>query len=61
MSAKNLETVKNYFKYCVDGKDAERVSEYFDADVIVHRPDCDAPIHGPVSYTHLTLPTNREV
>jgi len=46
MSAKNLETVKNYFKYCVDGKDAERVSEYFDADVIVHRPDCDAPIHG---------------
>ncbi|MNZ77253.1 SnoaL-like polyketide cyclase [compost metagenome] len=46
MNSKNLDTVKNYFKYCVDGKDAERVCEYFDADVIVHRPDCDAPIHG---------------
>lgn len=46
MSAKNLETVKNYFKYCVDGKDVERVAEYFDTNVIVHRPDCDAPILG---------------
>ncbi|MBO2960745.1 ester cyclase [Burkholderia pseudomallei] len=46
MIAKNLEVVRNYFKYCVDGKDTERVVEYFDADVIVHRPDCDAPIHG---------------
>jgi len=46
VSAKNLEAVKKYFQYCVDGKDAERVHEYFDADVIVHRPDCDAPIRG---------------
>ncbi|WP_347169245.1 ester cyclase [Pseudomonas salmasensis] len=46
MSLKNLETVKNYFKHCVDGKDVERVSEYFDVDVVVHRPDCDAPIGG---------------
>ena len=46
MSAKNLETVNNYFKYCVDGKDVERVFEYFDANVIVHRPDCEAPIQG---------------
>jgi len=46
MSVKNLDTVKNYFKYCVDGKDAERVSEYFDDNVVVHRPDCEAPIGG---------------
>ncbi|PWU29659.1 polyketide cyclase [Pseudomonas sp. RW407] len=46
MSIKNLEAVKNYFKYCVDGKDVERVADYFAADVVVHRPDCDAPIRG---------------
>lgn len=46
MDSRNLETVKNYFKYCVDGKDTDRVFEYFDADVVVHRPDCDAPIRG---------------
>lgn len=46
MSVKNLDTVKNYFKYCVDGKDAERVYEYFDDNVVVHRPDCEAPIGG---------------
>jgi len=46
MNAKNLATVKNYFKYCVDGMDVNRVAEYFDANVIVHRPDCDAPIQG---------------
>lgn len=46
MKENNLETVKKYFKYCVDGKDALRVDEYFAKDVIIHRPDCDAPIHG---------------
>lgn len=46
MSVKNLDAVKDYFKYCVDGKNVERVSEYFDVDVVVHRPDCDAPIVG---------------
>lgn len=46
MGLNNLETVKRYFKYCVDGKDVERVDEYFDADVVVHRPDCAAPIQG---------------
>jgi len=46
MNVKNLDAVKSYFKYCVDGKDVERVSEYFDVDVVVHRPDCDAPIGG---------------
>ena len=46
MKENNLATVKKYFKYCVDGKDAQRVDEYFAKDVIIHRPDCDAPIHG---------------
>ena len=26
-----------------------------------HVPPADPPIQDPVSYTHLTLPTNREV
>ncbi|MDN7676475.1 ester cyclase [Burkholderia oklahomensis] len=46
MNKDNLDTVASYFKYCVDGKDADRVLEYFDANVVVHRPDCDAPIRG---------------
>lgn len=42
----NLETVKNYFKHCVDGKNVDRVDEYFAADVVVHRPDVPQPIVG---------------
>ncbi|MBB6290537.1 MULTISPECIES: ester cyclase [unclassified Pseudomonas] len=42
----NLELVKSYFKFCVDGKDVDRVSEFFANDVIVHRPDCVTPIVG---------------
>lgn len=26
----HLDVVKAYFKYCVDGKDVERVNEFFD-------------------------------
>ena len=43
---KNLETVKKYFSICVDGKDINRVSEFFADDVIVHRPDVSEPIVG---------------
>jgi SnoaL-like polyketide cyclase len=43
---KNLETVRNYFANCVDGKMVERVGEYFSADVVVHRPDVAEPIVG---------------
>ncbi|MBK5395938.1 ester cyclase [Pseudomonas sp. TH39(2020)] len=42
----NLDVVKNYFKFCVDGKDVDRVAEFFAEDVVVHRPDCIAPIVG---------------
>lgn len=42
----NIEVVKAYFKYCVDGKDVERVSEFFTEDVVIHRPDCPAPLVG---------------
>lgn len=55
MSNENLDTVKKYFKYCVDGKDVGRVSEYFDKDVVIHRPDCDAPIHGVESFKQALL------
>lgn len=40
----NVDTVINYFKYCVDGKDVERVSEYFSEDLCILRPDCAEPI-----------------
>lgn len=40
----NVDTVINYFKYCVDGKDVERVSEYFSEDLCIFRPDCAEPI-----------------
>lgn len=43
---RHLDTVKSYFKYCVDGKQTERVSEFFAEDVVVHRPDCAEPIIG---------------
>lgn len=42
----HLSVVKDYFKYCVDGKDVERVAEFFAEDVIVHRPDCAEPLVG---------------
>ncbi|CAI1630390.1 ester cyclase [Serratia proteamaculans] len=41
-----LRVVKNYFSICVDGKDVERVSEFFADDVIIHRPDVAEPIVG---------------
>ncbi|WP_421253610.1 ester cyclase [Aeromonas jandaei] len=40
----NIDTVINYFKYCVDGNDVERVSEYFSEDLCIFRPDCAEPI-----------------
>lgn len=45
-----LDVVKSYFKVCVDGKDVERVSEFFAEDVVIHRPDCAAPIVGIESF-----------
>ncbi|MDD0982049.1 hypothetical protein [Pseudomonas shahriarae] len=33
--SKHLDVVKKYFKYCVDGKDVERVAEFFADDVVV--------------------------
>lgn len=48
----HLDTVKKYFEVCVDGKDVERVSDYFAEDVIVHRPDCPEPIVGIEKFKH---------
>lgn len=42
----NLDTVKAYFEHCVDGKQIDRMDEYFSRDVVVHRPDVDQPIVG---------------
>jgi ketosteroid isomerase-like protein len=42
----NIQTVKDYFRFCVDGKDVERVGEFFAADVVIHRPDVPEPILG---------------
>jgi len=49
---KNLETVRNYFANCVDGKAVDRVGEYFADDVIVHRPDVAEPIVGVAKFKH---------
>ena len=38
--------VKKYFKYCVDGKDINRVSDFFDKNVVIYLPDCSGPIYG---------------
>lgn len=41
-----LATIKNYFAFCVDGKDVERVGEFFAENVMIHRPDCPEPLCG---------------
>ncbi|MNC36552.1 SnoaL-like polyketide cyclase [compost metagenome] len=46
----NLDVVKSYFKYCVDGKQTNRVSEFFAEDVVVHRPECAEPIVGVAKF-----------
>lgn len=42
----NIDVVKAYFKYCVDGKEVERVGDFFAEDVVIHRPDCPEPLIG---------------
>lgn len=42
----HLDVVKAYFKYFVDGKDVERVNEFFDENVVIHRPDCPGLLVG---------------
>ena len=38
----------------------KKVADYF-VDVVLRDPDKSITVCGAVSYTHLTLPTNREV
>ncbi|AXA33281.1 ester cyclase [Francisella adeliensis] len=42
----NLSKVKEYFKYCVDGKQTNLIPKYFHENVVIHRPDCSAPLIG---------------
>ena len=37
-----------------------RLIDNLEISVVINNGD-DIDMHGPVSYTHLTLPTNREV
>lgn len=46
MDSKQVQTIKNYFKYCVDGKQTHRVGEFFTEDALIHRPDCGQVIQG---------------
>ena len=46
----HLDTVRSYFSICVDGKDVDRVGEFFDEHVVVYRPDAPAPIIGLESF-----------
>ncbi len=43
MESKQVQTIRNYFKICVDGKATERVGEFFAEDALIHRPDCGKP------------------
>ncbi|MCG9661242.1 ester cyclase [Vibrio mediterranei] len=46
MTSKQVQTIKDYFEFCVDGKATERVGEYFAADALIHRPDCGTTLRG---------------
>ena len=44
-----------------DGVAAGDVTDYVDTGSYIFNALCSGSIYGAVSYTHLTLPTNREV
>ncbi|TVU59212.1 ester cyclase [Vibrio atlanticus] len=44
MESNQVKAIRNYFKFCVDGKNTERVGEFFHPDLKIHRPDCKEPI-----------------
>lgn len=46
MESKQVQTIKNYFKICVDGKATEHVGEFFAEDALIHRPDCGKTLKG---------------
>ncbi|MEZ9681890.1 ester cyclase [Vibrio splendidus] len=50
MTSKNVQTIKDYFKHCVDGKATELVSQYFDENALIHRPDCGQTLVGLVDF-----------
>ena len=65
--AKNGEDIVNLFEENRDKAEAilmdikMPIMNGLDATVIIRKKDKELPIIMPVSYTHLTLPTNREV
>ncbi|MEZ9424723.1 ester cyclase [Vibrio lentus] len=50
MTSKQVQTVKDYFKFCVDGKETNRVGEFFAEDALIHRPDCGKTLRGLVQF-----------
>ncbi|HDM8163894.1 TPA: ester cyclase [Vibrio harveyi] len=50
MESKQVQTIRNYFKICVDGKATERVGEFFAEDALIHRPDCGKTLKGLVEF-----------
>jgi len=50
MTSKQVQTVKDYFRVCVDGKATERVGEFFAEDALIHRPDCGQTLKGLVVF-----------
>lgn len=50
MTSKQVQTVKDYFRVCVDGKATERVGEFFAEDALIHRPDCGQTLKGLVEF-----------
>ena len=41
---RNIQTVKDYFQFCVDGKETHRVKAFFSKDIVIHRSNCEQPI-----------------
>ena len=50
MESKQVQTIRNYFMICVDGKATERVGEFFAEDAIIYRPDCGRTLKGLVEF-----------
>ena len=50
MTSKQVQTVKDYFTFCVDGKATDRVGEFFAEDALIHRPDCGNTLKGLIEF-----------
>ena len=60
-SKRHLLLVAAGFSTVLTGCATSPVSKVASTTKVEYYPSCYEPVQHPVSYTHLTLPTNREV